>query len=102
MCVFSIVNDLHPVSARGINIVVEQAVVIFFASSADSGCGVVIVADEESCDRLSQISGSVLEEACEAVELVSSGGNVSSLSGFLRCHCKRGEASFGSFGRVVV
>lgn len=89
MCVSSVVNDLYPVSAWGIDVVVEQAVVIFVASSAGSGCGVV-VPDKERCDRLSQISGPVLEEAREAVELVNSGGNVSSLSGFLRVIvCKR-------------
>jgi hypothetical protein len=44
-------------------------------------------ADEESCHRLSHVSGSELEVAREAVELVCGGGDISSFSGgFLRCH----------------
>ena len=92
-------GDFDPVVARDIDSIVPQAVIFFLLSPfAERGRWLWRGwSDEEGCDGLSEISGIELEVAREAGEFVSSGGNVSSLSGFLRGHSEaRGVAGFGS------
>jgi hypothetical protein len=91
-------GDFDPVVARDVDSIVPQAVIFFLLSPfAERGRWLWRGRpDEESCDGLSEIPGVELEVAREAGELVSSGGNVSSLSGFLRGHSEaRGVAGFG-------
>ena len=71
----SIISNLNPVIARNIDVIVPEAIVFFLLSSfGESGRGRAALRlgwpDEESCNRLSQISGSELEVAREAGELV--------------------------------
>ena len=71
----SIISNLNPVITRNVNVIVPEAVVFFLLSSfGGSGRGRAVWlgwwSDEESCNRLSQVSGSELEVAREAGEFV--------------------------------